>query len=75
MPLVLSCVRFLLGHFVSFLHVKSPRVASIQVFQGGLDIRELEEDGFIRNVFVVEHEADAPDDGGETDAYGGGEIV
>ncbi len=38
-----------------------------QSFQRGLNIRKLEEDGFVRNILVIQHKADAPDNGREAD--------
>ena len=46
-----------------------------QIFQGWLNIWKLEEDGRVRNTFVVEHEADAPDCGREADILDGRQIV
>ena len=46
-----------------------------QPFQRGLDIREFEEDGSVRDMLIVEHEADAPDNGREADVLGAGQVV
>ena len=46
-----------------------------QLFQRGLDIREFEEDGSVRDMLIVEHEADAPDNGREADVLGAGQVV
>lgn len=43
-----------------------------QPFQRRLNIRKLEEDGFVWNLLIVQNEADAPDYGGEADVLGVG---
>ncbi len=47
----------------------------LQLLQCWLDVWEFEEDGSVRDALVVEHEADAPDHGGEADVLGTGEVV
>lgn len=39
----------------------------LQPFQHRLNIRKLEEDGFVWYLLIVQNEADAPDCGGEAD--------
>jgi len=46
-----------------------------QRFQRRLNIGKLEEDGFVLDFLVVEHQADAPDDGGEAYILCAGEVV
>ena len=46
-----------------------------QFFQRRLDIRKFEEDGPVRDMLVVKHEADAPDNGREADVLGIGQVV
>jgi hypothetical protein len=43
-----------------------------QSFQRGLNVRKFEEDGPVRDMLVVKHEADAPDNGREADVLGAG---
>lgn len=40
---------------------------NLQLFQRRLNIWKFEKDGLVRNTLVIEHEADAPDCGGEAD--------
>ena len=46
-----------------------------QPFQRGLNIRKFEEDGLVRDILVVKHEADTPDNGREADVLGAGQVV
>jgi hypothetical protein len=46
-----------------------------QSFQCGLNIWKFEEDGPVRNTFIVKHEADTPDNWREADVLGGGQVV
>jgi hypothetical protein len=46
-----------------------------QPFQRGLNIRKFEEDGPVRDMLIVKHEADAPDNGREADVLGAGQVV
>ena len=46
-----------------------------QPFQRRLNIRKLEEDGPVRYMLIVKHEADAPDSGREADVLGAGQVV
>jgi hypothetical protein len=46
-----------------------------QFFQRRLDIRKFEEDGPVRDMLIVKHEADAPDNGREADVLGTGQVV
>lgn len=47
----------------------------LQPFQRRLNIRELEENGSIRDFLIVEHEADAPDNRREADILDAGQVV
>lgn len=46
-----------------------------QPFQHRLNIRKFEKDGPIRDLLIVEHYADAPDDGRKADVLGAGQVV
>ena len=46
-----------------------------QGFERGLDIWKLQEDGPVRDLLVVQHEADTPDGGREADVLGAGQVV
>ncbi len=46
-----------------------------QLFQRGLNIRKFEEDGPVRDMLIVKHEADAPDSGREADVLGAGQVI
>lgn len=47
----------------------------LQPLQRGLDIWKFKESSPVRDTFVVEHEAYAPDDGREADILGAGQVV
>ena len=46
-----------------------------QPFQRGFNIRKFEEDGPVRDMLIVKHEADAPDNRREADVLGAGQVV
>jgi hypothetical protein len=46
-----------------------------QLFERGLNIRKFEEDGPIRDLLIVKHEADAPDHRREADVLGAGQVI
>jgi hypothetical protein len=46
-----------------------------QSFQRGLNIRKFEKDGPVRDMLIVKHEADAPDNRREADVLGTGQVV
>jgi len=46
-----------------------------QPFQCGLNVREFDEDSPVRDLFVVKHEADAPDNGREANVFCAGQVV
>ena len=47
----------------------------LQFLRCRLNVREFEEDGRVRDMLVIEHEADAPDSGREADVLGTGQVV
>lgn len=47
----------------------------LQLLQAGLNIRKFEEDCCVRDTFVVEHEADSPDDRREAHILGASQII
>jgi len=51
------------------------KVNNSQPLQRGLNIRKFEEDGLIRNVLIVKHEANAPDNRREADILGACQVV
>lgn len=54
---------------------KEKRKQNSQALQGGLNIREFEEDGPVRDLLIVEHKADTPDNRREADVLGAGQVV
>jgi hypothetical protein len=46
-----------------------------QPLQRGLNIRKFKKDGPVRDILVVKHEADAPDNGREADVLVAGQVV
>ena len=46
-----------------------------QPFQRGLNIRKFEKDGLVRDMLIVKHKADAPDNGREADVLGASQVV
>lgn len=48
---------------------------NLQLFQRGLNVREFEEDGPVRDMLIVKHKTDSPDSGREADVLGAGQVV
>ena len=46
-----------------------------QSFQRRFNVRKLKENSIVRNIFIVEHEANAPDNGREADVLSTGQVV
>ena len=47
----------------------------LQLFQCRLNVRKFEKYCLVRNLLVVQHETDAPDDRREADVLGAGQVV
>lgn len=63
-------------HSVFMFRSRSRVVAGdAELLEGGLNVWEFEEDRVIRDTFIVEHQADAPDDWRKTHILSAGQVV
>lgn len=46
-----------------------------QPFQRGLNVRKFEKDGPVRDMLIIKHEADAPNNGREADVLDTGQVI
>jgi hypothetical protein len=54
---------------------KKGEIYDSQPFQRGLNIWKFEEDGPVRDMLIVKHKTDAPDNGREADVLGAVQVV